>query len=86
MVQNIKSFCDKIDSIKKMADDLRQTSPSDPLLRNKIENIQADSLLVVKQKLTLNFLKILMIMKKLLIKTTITIIMVLTLTNCSTRK
>ena len=84
MVQNIKSFCDKIDSIKKMADDLRQTSPSDPLLRNKIENIKQTHYWLLKQKLTLNFLKILMIMKKLLIKTTITIIMVLTLTNCST--
>ena len=40
MVQNIKSFCDKIDSIKKMADNLRETSPSDPLIRNKIEGIR----------------------------------------------
>ena len=58
MVQNIKSFCDKIDSIKKMADELRQTSASDYIIRNKIEVIQSDSLLVVKLKLTLNFLKI----------------------------
>ena len=55
MVQNIKSFCDKIDSIKKMADGLRQTSPSDPLLRDKIENIQADSLLVAKTKVDYEF-------------------------------
>ena len=55
MVQNIKSFCDKIDSIKKMADSLRQTSPSDPLLRDKIENIQADSLLVAKGKVNYEF-------------------------------
>ena len=55
MVQNIKSFCDKIDSIKKMADDLRQTSPSDPHIRNKIENIQADSLLVAKTKVDSEF-------------------------------
>ena len=58
-MHNIKQFfCDKIDSIKKMADDLRKTSPSDPLLRDKVENIQADSLLVAKTKLTMNFLKI----------------------------
>ena len=38
-----------------MADDLRQTSPSDPLLRNKIENIQADSLLVAKTKVDYEF-------------------------------
>ncbi|OUW57560.1 MAG: hypothetical protein CBD57_04620 [Candidatus Pelagibacter sp. TMED197] len=56
MVQNIKSFCDKIDSIKKMADDLRNTPPSDPyLLKNKIENIQADSLLVAKTKVDSEF-------------------------------
>ena len=42
LMHNIKQFCDKIDSIKKMADSLRQTSPSDPLLRDKIENIQTD--------------------------------------------
>ena len=39
MSHTIKQFCDKIDSIKKMADDLRNTPPSDPyLLKNKIEN------------------------------------------------
>lgn len=50
MTQSIKSFCDKIDSMKKMADDLRQASPSDPLLQNKIEVIQSDALLVSKTK------------------------------------
>ena len=55
MVQNIKSFCDKIDSIKKMADDLRKTPPSDPLVRDKVENIQADSLLVAKGKVNYEF-------------------------------
>ena len=55
MVQNIKSFCDKIDSIKKMADELRQTSPSDPHIRNKIELIQSDSLLVAKTKVDSEF-------------------------------
>ena len=55
MVQNIKSFCDKIDSIKKMADNLRETSPSDPLIRSKIEVIQADSLLVAKTKVDSEF-------------------------------
>ena len=55
MVQNIKSFCDKIDSIKKMADELRQTPPSDPHIRNKIEVIHSDSLLVAKTKVDSEF-------------------------------
>mgnify|MGYP001234564610 FL=1 len=55
MVQNIKSFCDKIDSIKRMADELRQTPPSDPHIRNKIEVIQSDSLLVAKTKVDSEF-------------------------------
>ena len=50
MTQSIKSFCDKIDTMKKMADDLRQASPSDPFLQNKIEVIQSDALLVSKTK------------------------------------
>ncbi len=54
-MHNIKQFCDKIDSIKKMADDLRKTPPSDPLVRDKIENIQADSLLVAKGKVNYEF-------------------------------
>ena len=44
-MHNIKQFCDKIDSIKMMADDLRKTPPSDKTLRNKIEVIQSDCLL-----------------------------------------
>ena len=54
-MHNIKQFCDKIDSIKKMADDLRKTPPSDPLVRDKVENIQADSLLVAKGKVNYEF-------------------------------
>ena len=54
-MHNIKQFCDKIDSIKKMADDLRKTPPSDPLIRDKVENIQADSLLVAKGKVNYEF-------------------------------
>lgn len=50
MTQSIKSFCDKIDTMKKMADDLRLASPSDPFLQNKIEVIQSDALLVSKTK------------------------------------
>ena len=49
-MHNIKQFCDKIDSVKKMADDLRKTSPSDHTLRNKIEVIQSDCLLLAKGK------------------------------------
>ena len=55
MVQNIKSFCDKIDSIKSMADKLRNTPPSDPLIKNQIENIQSDCLLVAKGKVDREF-------------------------------
>ena len=54
-MHNIKQFCDKIDSIKKMADDLRKTPPSDPLVRDKVEKIQADSLLVAKGKVNYEF-------------------------------
>ena len=54
-MHNIKQFCDKIDSIKKMADDLRKTPPSDPLVRDKVENIQADSLLVARGKVNYEF-------------------------------
>ena len=49
-MHSIKQFCDKIDSIKSMADDLRKTPPSDPNLKNKIEVIQSDCLLVAKEK------------------------------------
>ena len=47
-MHTIEQFCDKIDSIKKMADDLRKTPPSDNTIRNKIEIIQSDCLLVAK--------------------------------------
>ena len=46
MSHTIKQFCDKIDSIKKMADKLRNTPPSYPLIKNQIEKIQSDFLLV----------------------------------------
>ena len=54
-MHNIKQFCDKIDSIKKMADDLRKTPPADKTLRNKIEVIQSDCLLVAKGKVDIEF-------------------------------
>ena len=54
-MHNIKQFCDKIDSIKMMADDLRKTPPSDKTLRNKIEVIQSDCLLVAKGKVDIEF-------------------------------
>ena len=54
-MHNIKLFCDKIDSIKMMADDLRKTPPSDKTLRNKIEVIQSDCLLVAKGKVDIEF-------------------------------
>ena len=54
-MHKIKPFCDTIASIKKMADDLRKTPPSDPLVRDKVENIQADSLLVAKGKVNYEF-------------------------------
>ena len=34
-MHSIKQFCDKIDSIKLMADDLRKTPPSDPNLKTQ---------------------------------------------------
>jgi|TARA_Y100000296_G_scaffold24061_1_gene28449 sensor histidine kinase regulating citrate/malate metabolism len=49
-MHNIEQFCDKIDSIKKMADDLRKTPPSNLEHRNKIEVIQLDCLLVAKSE------------------------------------
>ena len=38
-----------------MADDLRKTPPSDNTLRNKIEVIQSDCLLVAKGKVDIEF-------------------------------
>ena len=54
-MHSIKQFCDKIDSIKVMADDLRKTPPSDPNVKNKIEVIQSDCLLVAKGKVDKEF-------------------------------
>ena len=54
-MHSIKQFCDKIDSIKSMADDLRKTPPSDPNVKNKIEVIQSDCLLVAKGKVDKEF-------------------------------
>ena len=34
-MHSIKQFCDKIDSIKKMADDLRKTPPTSLEMENK---------------------------------------------------
>ena len=34
-MHSIKQFCDKIDSIKSMADDIRKPPPSDPKKKNK---------------------------------------------------
>ena len=55
MTHSIKQFCDKIDSIKMMADNLRRTPPSDKHIQNKIENIQSDCLLVAKGKVDKEF-------------------------------
>ena len=54
-MHSIKQFCDKIDSIKLMADDLRKTPPSDKNIQNKIEVIQSDCLLVAKGKVDREF-------------------------------
>jgi len=55
MLHKISQFCDKIDSIKTMSDKLRRmkynTPKSDnPSINNMIETIQADCLLVAKDK------------------------------------
>ncbi len=55
MLHKISQFCDKIDSIKKMSDKLRRmkydTPKSDNLsINNMVETIQADCLLVAKDK------------------------------------
>ena len=56
-MHSIKQFCDKIDSIKLMADNLRKTPPSDKNIQNKIEAIQSDCLLVAKGKVDKEFFK-----------------------------
>jgi len=57
MLHKISQFCDKIDTVKKMADDLRvlkyQTPKSqerDFRIQNLIETIQADCLLLANDK------------------------------------
>tara|TARA_R100000005_G_C4931165_1_gene160097 strand:- start:419 stop:670 length:252 start_codon:yes stop_codon:yes gene_type:complete len=57
MLHKINQFCDKIDTVKKMADDLRvlkyQTPKSqerDFRIQNLIETIQADCLLLANDK------------------------------------
>ena len=55
MSHTIKQFCDKIDSVKMMADRLRKTRPSDKHIKNHIENIQSDCLLLAKGKVDSEF-------------------------------
>ena len=57
MLHKISAFCDKIDSIKKMSDDLRvlkydtpKSQERDFKINNLIESIQADCLLVANDK------------------------------------
>ena len=57
MLHKISDFCDKIDSIKKMSDDLRalkydapKTKERDSQIQNLIETIQADCLLLANDK------------------------------------
>ena len=55
MNHKISEFCDKIDSIKKMADRLRDmkygpVKASTPEIDNMIQSIQADCLLVANDK------------------------------------
>ena len=49
-MHTIEQFCDKIDSIKKMADDLRKTPPTSLEMENKIEVILLDCSLVANSK------------------------------------
>ena len=57
MLHKISQFCDKIDTIKNMSDELRVTKYGYPKskerdfkVQNLIETIQADCLLVAKDK------------------------------------
>ena len=57
MLHKISAFCDKINSINKMAEDLRvlkyntpKSKERDLKVKNLIETIQADCLLVAKDK------------------------------------
>ena len=58
-MHTIEQICDKIDSIKKMADDLRKTPPTSLEMENKIEVIQLDCSLVAKSKV--DFQKVLVL-------------------------
>ena len=52
MAQNIKSICKKIETIKNMAESLRDNPPSDKILvKNAIDLIQSDCLLVAKAEI-----------------------------------
>ena len=55
MSHTIKQFCDKVDSVKMMADKLRKTPPSDRTIKNQIENIQSDCLLLAKGQVDSEF-------------------------------
>ena len=55
MSHTIKQFCDKVDSVKTMADRLRKTPPSDKNIKMQIEEIQADCLLLAKGKVDKEF-------------------------------
>ena len=57
MLHKISQFCDKLDSIKKMSDDLRvlkyqtpKSSDRDLRVQNLIDTIQADCLLIANDK------------------------------------
>ena len=57
MLHKISQFCDKIDSIKRMSDDLRRLKYETPKskerdlrIQNLIDTIQADCLLVANDK------------------------------------
>ena len=57
MLHKISQFCDKVDTVKKMADDLRvlkyktpKSQERDFRIQNLIETIQADCLLLANDK------------------------------------
>ena len=57
MIHKISAFCDKIDSIKRISDDLRRlkyetpkSNERDLRIQNLIDTIQADCLLVANDK------------------------------------
>ena len=82
MLHKISAFCDKIDSVKKMSDDLRvlkynapKTKERDFKIQNLIETIQADCLLLANDKGTYDKAEVVSL-----------IILVLFTTQCSTNK